>query len=106
MAILRLLPSDGLDEIDGSEKNAVRRVALELLDRTIDDLTDLEVFSRQTDEAAFLDFCLEELRRLPSEVDPVLGMREWCGIQARGIVKQAQSQLMRQWADTARNSQR
>lgn len=83
----------------------VRRTALALLNRTLDDLTDLELFSRQTDEGAFLDFCLEELRRLPSEVEPTLGMREWGMIQARGIVKQAQRQLMRRWADTARSGQ-
>lgn len=104
MAILRLIPSDGIDEIDGSEQNAVRRTAFALLDRTLDDLTDLEIFSRQTDEAVFLDFCLDELRRLPSEVEPLIGMREWTMIQARGIVKQAQAQLMRQWADVARGS--
>ena len=101
--ILGLVPSDGLDEFDGSEKNAVRRVALELLDRTIDDLADMELFARQTDEGWYMDMCLESLHRLPSEIDPILGCREYTALQARGIVKAAQTQLMRQWSDMARN---
>lgn len=96
MAILRLLPSDGTDE-DGDDNNAVRRVALQLCAREIDDLTDLELFSRVTDDGAFANFCIEELHRLPSEVD--MGCREWTLIQARSFVRQAQQQLIRQFSD-------
>jgi hypothetical protein len=96
-AILRLLPSDGLDEIDGSELNAVRRVALELCERTIDDLTDLELFGRLTDDGWYLDLCVDSLHRLPSEVDPILGCREYTLLQARSIVKQAQDQMSRRF---------
>lgn len=99
MAVLRLLPSDGIDEIDGSEISATRRLALELLDRTIDDLSDVEVISRVTDEGWFCDVCLDSLHRLPSEVDPILGMREYNLLQARAIVKDAQARLVRHWAD-------
>lgn len=103
-AILRLTPSDGIDGIDGTENNAVRRLALELLDRTVDDLSDLEVFGRQTDEAAFMSFCIEELRRLPSEVEPIMGCREWTLIQARSVVRSAQNQLMRAWSKQDKSS--
>lgn len=98
MAILRLLPSDGLDEIDGSELNAVRRVALELCERTIDDLTDLDLFGRLTDDGWYLDLCIDSLHRLPSEVDPILGCREYTTLQARAIVRQAQAQLSQRFA--------
>lgn len=96
--MLRLLPSDGLDE-DGDDNNAVRRVALELCDRGLDDLTDMELFGRLTDEGWYLDLCVDSLHRLPSEVDPILGCREYTVLQARSIVKQAQAQLMRQFSN-------
>lgn len=64
-----------------------------MVDRTLDDLTDVEVILRQTDEGWFADFCLETLQRLPSEVEPTITMRECTLIQARGIVKQAQGEL-------------
>jgi hypothetical protein len=68
-----------------------------LLERTVDDLSDMELFSRLTDEGAFVNFCIDELRRLPSEVAPVLGCREWTLIQARAIVREAQSRVMRRF---------
>ena len=97
-AIARLLPSDGPDPIDGSEQNAALRRAFELVDRTIDDLTDAEVILRQTDEGWFVNFCLDELRRLPSEVEPFITMRECTLIQARGIARAAQAELARVWS--------
>ena len=96
MAILRLLPSDGLDE-DGDDNNAVRRLALALCGRTVDDLSDLELFGRLTDEGWYVDLCLDSLHRLPSEIDPILGCREYTLLQARQIVKQAQDQLSHQF---------
>jgi len=72
--------------------------ALELAGRTEDDLTDLEIVLRQRDELWFADFCIEELRRLPSEVEPVIGMREVMLIQARGVIKQAQRELAQVWS--------
>lgn len=66
-------------------------------------MSDVEVVLRQTDEGAFLGFCLDELRRLPSEVEPIMTMREWTLIQARGIVRQAQSELTRVFADARPN---
>ena len=77
-------------------------MALDLLDRTLDDLSDLELFARQTDEAWYQDLCLESLHRLPSEIDPILGCREYTALQARSIVKAAQAQLMRAWTDASR----
>lgn len=93
---------DGRDPIDGSEINAVRRLALELIARGEDDLTDMELMLRQPDDLWFADFCLTELRRLPSEVQ--IGMREYCALQARGVVKQAQDRLARTWAETGRGA--
>lgn len=97
--IRKLLPSDGVDEEDGSELNATLRKALELMERTIDDLTDVEVVLRQTDDGWFYDLCIGDLHRLPSEIDPLLGMREYCMLQARAIVKSAQAELTRVFAN-------
>ena len=72
--------------------------ALELAARSSDDeLTDLEIVLRQKDELWFADFCLDTLRRLPSEVEPWIGMREIMMIQARGVIKQAQEEHARKW---------
>ena len=68
-----------------------------MLQRTADDLTDAELFGRLTDEGWYVDVCLEQLHRLPSEVDPILGCREYTTLQARSLVKQAQSSLMRRF---------
>lgn len=80
----------------------MRRRALEIAtrERTLDDLTDMELFARQTDEAWYIDICIGDLHRLPSEIDPILGMREYVTLQARAIVAQARSELMRAFADT------
>jgi hypothetical protein len=82
----------------------VRRLALELLDRTLDDLSDLEVLSRQTDDGWYMDLCLESLHRLPSEIDPILGCREYTALQARAIAAQARAQLAATWAAPERQS--
>lgn len=96
--IRALLPNDGVDPIDGSENNATVRVALELLARTADDLSDVEIILRQTDDAWYIDLCVDQLHRLPSEIDPILGCREYTRLQARAIIKSAQAQLTRQFA--------
>lgn len=92
---MALTLDEGKDPIDGSETNAVRRQALELLDRTIDDMTDAELFGRAPDQFWFIDLCLDKLHRLPSEVDQVLTCREYTQIQAYHIVKRAQDMLQR-----------
>ena len=81
----------------------MRRRALELADRqrTLDDLTDMELFARQTDDAWYLDLCIDQLHRLPSEIDPILGCREYTTLQARAIVAQARSELMRTFANSS-----
>jgi len=77
----------------------VRRIAIELCGRTIDDLTDAELFGRLTDDGWYLDLCIDSLNRLPSEIDPILGCREYTLLQARAIVKQAQAELSRRFAN-------
>lgn len=72
---------------------------MELCDRELDDLTDQEVFARMTDDGWYMDLCLDMLHRLPSEVDPILGCREYTALHARAIVKAAQDQLMRAFAE-------
>lgn len=72
---------------------------MELLQKTLDDLTDQEVINRTTDEGWYLDLCLDQLHRLPSEIDAILLCREYTALQARAIVKRAQSILSRQFTD-------
>lgn len=97
-AVLQLTLDEGKDEEDGSEINAVRRRALELLGRTEDDLTDVEILARAPDELWFMDMCIEDLHRLPSEISPILTCRECTWLKARSIVKRAQSDLQRQFS--------
>lgn len=97
MRVLNLTLSDGIDPIDGSELNAVRTRALEILVRTEDEMTDLELFARAPDAFWYVDLCLEKLGRLPSEVDPLLGCREYTTIQAYHIVKKAMDEIAREW---------
>jgi hypothetical protein len=67
--------------------------------RSLDDLTDIELFARQTDDAWYVDVCIDQLKRLPSEIDPILGCREYTTLQARAIVGQARTELTRQFAN-------
>ncbi len=60
-----------------------------MLARTDDELTDAELFARQTDDYWFIDLCLEQLHRLPSEVEQTLLCREYTALQAYHIVKRA-----------------
>lgn len=53
---------------------------------------------RQTDDGWYYDMCLTDLHRLPSEIDPILGMREYGVLQARAIVKSAQADMARFFA--------
>lgn len=76
--------------------------ALQLCGRGIDDLTDVEVLLRQTDDGWFADFCIGELGKLPSEVEPLMTCREYTFLQARSLVKAAQSELARVFASTPR----
>ena len=73
----------------------MRRKALELMDRTLDDLTNIELMARAPDALWYLDLCIDQLHRLPSEIDPILLCREYTELQARGIVKQAQERMSR-----------
>jgi hypothetical protein len=93
--VLRLTKDEGTDEIDGSEVNAVRRRALELLTRSEDALTDAELFASQTDDYWYIDLCLEQLHRLPSEVDPLIGCREYTRLQAYYLVRRAIDDMQR-----------
>lgn len=91
-AIYRLTRDEGKDPEDDSEINAVRDRALELIARTDDDLTDVELFARQAnDDWWWMEFTLESLHRLPSEVDILC--REWTQIQAHSLIKQAMQSL-------------
>lgn len=90
--MLRLTLDEGVDPIDGSDNNAVRRTALELLQRTDDGLTDVEIHMRATDELAFLDLCME-LGRTPDELAGI-GTRTYTALQARGVVKAAQQKMV------------
>lgn len=90
-----LTKDEGVDDEDGSEINSVRARALESLSRTADDLTDAELFASQTDEYWFIGLALETLHRLPSEVSPLIGCREYTRLQAYSIVKRAISDLQR-----------
>lgn len=92
--VLHLTTENGQDPIDGSELNAVRRRALELLERDDDDLTDAEVFaSEATDQFWFISLCVDQLHRLPSEVDPLLLCREYTLLQAHAVVRKAMSDM-------------
>ncbi len=97
--MLRLTLDEGRDPIDGSELNYVRRRAIEILGRTDDDLSDLELFARAPDAFWYVELCLEKLGRLPSEVDPLLGCREYTTIQAYHIVKKAMDEVAREWSN-------
>ena len=88
-AIRRLTRNDGIDPIDGTEINAVRRLALAYLERTEADLSDAELFAQQSEDLWFADFCLDSLHRLPSEVEPILLCREYTLLSARGLVREA-----------------
>jgi hypothetical protein len=96
-AALRLTLDEGQDPIDGSELNAVRRHVLELLSRTEDDMSDVELMARAPDSFWYIDMCLERLHRLPSEIDPLIGCREYTTLQAYALVKRAQEDMMCAW---------
>lgn len=80
--------------------NAVRRRALDLLARTDDDLTDVELFMQQaTDDHWFVELCVSSLNRLPSEINPILTMREYGVLQAHSIIKRAIGDMQRAFRD-------
>jgi len=90
-----LTRDEGKDPIDGSEMNAVRRAALESLNRSEDDLTDRELFAQQDDQFWYIEMCMETLHRLPHEIDPLLLMRQYTELQAYHIIKRAMTGLIR-----------
>jgi hypothetical protein len=70
------------------------------LARTDDDLTDAELFMQQaTDDHWFVSLCIEDLHRLPSEINPILTMREYGVLQAHAIIKRAISDMQRAFRD-------
>jgi hypothetical protein len=76
--------------------NAVRRTALEYLERDEDDLTDQEIFAQSaTDEYWIVDLALSKLNRLPSELDAILLCREYTLLQAYHLVQKAMATLAR-----------
>lgn len=98
-----MTPNDGLDEIDGSEINAVRRRAIELTEhKDEDEMTDLELFARAPEEFWYIDLCVDKLHRLPSEIDPVIGCREYTALQAHALITRAMGELMQRAASAAR----
>lgn len=73
--------------------------ALELAEREEGDLTDVEVLAQDaTDDFWYVSLCVEQFHRLPSEVDPILTMREYTVLQAHSIIRKAMGQLTRQFA--------
>lgn len=77
--------------------NAVRRHALALLERTTDDLSDVELMNRSQDDYYYIGLCLDKLHRLPSEIDAIIGCREYTLIQANGVVSRAMQDMTRQF---------
>jgi hypothetical protein len=77
----------------------VRDRALALLARTDDDLTDAEIFAQQEDGFWYIDLCLDQLHRLPSEVDPLLLCREYTQLQAYNVVKRAMQELQQKFSE-------
>lgn len=57
------------------------------------------MFYRSTDDLWYLDLCIDQLHRLPSEVDQVLLCREYTLLHARAIVKDAQQRLAQLFRD-------
>jgi hypothetical protein len=73
-------------------------MALELLARDDDDLTDQEIFAQQANDSFwFTSLCLETLHRLPSELDALLLCREYTMLQAYHIVKRAMATMAREF---------
>lgn len=101
-AIRRLTPEGESNPIDGYVDHPARQKALELLEQTLDDLTDAEYLGLGTDEGWWYSLCLDSLHRLPSEVEPALTAREYELLKARAVVQTAYAKL----ADAQRESQR
>lgn len=57
-------------------------------------MTDVELMARSSDELWYVTLCLDDLHRLPSEVDPILTCREYTLLKARSIVLRAQQDLI------------
>jgi hypothetical protein len=78
--------------------NPVRTRALEIMAREDTDLTDAEILARDAnDDFWFVSLALESLHRLPSEVEPLLSMREYGVMQAHSMVQRAMTELTRRF---------
>ena len=73
------------------------RRALELVGRSDDDLTDVELLTKGSDDFWYITLCLDSLHRLPSEVDRILLCREYTALQAHAVVQKAMTDLARVW---------
>lgn len=63
--------------------------------RSLDDMSDVELFASQDEQFWYVDLCIERLHRLPSEIDPLLLCRTYTELQAYQIVKDAMTKLTR-----------
>jgi len=52
-----------------------------------------------TDDQWYVSLCLEDLHRLPSEINDILTMREYTLLQAHAVVKRAISDMQRAFRD-------
>lgn len=79
--------------------NPVRTLALELAERDEAELSDAEVLAQDADDQFwYVSLVTETLHRLPSEIDPILTMREYCTLQAHSIIRKAMTELQRRFA--------
>jgi hypothetical protein len=79
--------------------NPVRTRALELAQREESELSDAEVLAQDgTDDFWFVSLTIEQLHRLPSEIDPILTMREYGTLQAHSIIRKAMMELQRRFS--------
>lgn len=52
-----------------------------------------------TDDYWYVEMCVESLNRLPSEINPILTMREYGVLQAHSTIKRAISDMQRAFQD-------
>ena len=67
--------------------------------RTDAERTDAELFAQQEEAFWYIDFCVEQLHRLPTEINPILTCRAYTELQAYSIVKQAMNRLIRDYQE-------
>lgn len=91
--MLALTPEEPPDPVDGDTNSPVRELALQLMARHTDDLSDAEHLLRQTDRYWWLNYCLERWHTTPDRVDRWLLCREHTWLQAHAIVSDAYRRL-------------